>query len=96
MFENLRILRRPLVTEKVTQLQEKHNQYAFDVDPDSNKIDIKRAVEARFNVQVLKVRTINLRGKMKTMGRFSGRRPDRKKAIVTLAKGSKIDLVDVG
>lgn len=96
MFENLRILRRPLVTEKGTHLQEKLNQYCFDVDPASNKIEIKRAVEARFNVQVTKVRTVNLHGKVKTMGRFSGRRPDRKKAIVTLAKGNKIDLVDVG
>jgi len=91
---NLDIIRRPLITEKVTKLQEKLNQYVFEVAPSSNKIEIKRAVEDRFKVQVTKVRTINVPGKLKRLGRFSGRRPDWKKAIVTLAEGEKIELFE--
>ena len=94
MKSNLEIIRKPLITEKVTRLQEKLNQYVFEVSPSSNKIDIKRAVEERFEVKVTKVRTLNVRGKLKTMGRFTGRRPDRKKAIVTLAEGDKIELFE--
>ncbi len=94
MKSNLDIIRRPLITEKVTKLQEKLNQYVFEVAPSSNKIEIKRAVEDRFKVQVTKVRTINVPGKLKRLGRFSGRRPDWKKAIVTLAEGEKIELFE--
>ncbi len=94
MKSNLDIIRRPLITEKVTRLQEELNQYVFEVDPRSNKIEIKRAVEERFNVRVTKVRTINIRGKVKTLGRFSGRRPNWKKAVITLFKGDKIELFE--
>lgn len=83
-----------MVTEKVTRLQEKLNQYVFEVDPESGKIDIKKAVEERFKVHVKSVRTITLPGKIKRMGRFSGRRPDRKKAVVTIAKDEKIELFE--
>ena len=92
MSELMNIIRRPLVTEKATRLQEKANQYVFEVDPAAAKLQIKRAVETRFSVHVLEVRTITLPGKVKRLGRFSGRRPDRKKAIVTLAKDEKIEL----
>lgn len=94
MKSNLDIIRRPLITEKATQLQEELNKYAFEVDRHSNKIEIKRAVEERFGVVVTKVHTINVSGKVKTLGRFSGRRPDWKKAIVTLAEGEKIELFE--
>ncbi len=88
------ILKRPLLTEKSTQLQDNLNQVAFEVDPLVNKIEIKRAVEERFDVKVTKVRTMNVRGKMKRMGRFEGRRSSWKKAIVTLAEGQKIEFFE--
>ena len=94
MKSNLDIIRKPLVTEKVTRLQEKLNQYVFEVAPSANKIDIKRAVEERFKVKVTKVRTISVSGKLKRLGRFSGRRPDWKKAIVTLAKDESISQLE--
>lgn len=93
------ILVRPLVTEKNTNLQENLNQYAFEVGKDANKIEIARAIEKKFNVRVSKVRTIVAKGKSKSQmtrkGRFAGYRADRKKAIVTLHKDDKIDLLGV-
>ena len=94
MKSNLDIIRRPLITEKVTRLQEQLNQYAFEVDPNSNKIEIKRAIEERFKVGVKKVRTIRVSGKLKRLGRFSGYRPNWKKALVTLVEGDKIDIFE--
>jgi large subunit ribosomal protein L23 len=91
---NAQILRKPIVTEKVTRLQDKHNIYVFEVDTSAGKIEIKRAVEARFKVHVTGVRTITLPGKIKRLGRFTGRRPDRKKAIITLQTGEKIELFE--
>jgi large subunit ribosomal protein L23 len=89
------ILFRPIVTEKISNLQEK-GIYAFEVDPDANKIEIARAVEKKFKVTVLNVRTLNFKGKAKTQmtrrGRFEGRTSHYKKAIVTLKEGEKIDL----
>jgi len=87
------ILIRPILTEKMTNLQEKYNQYAFEVHRAANKIQIKKAVEERFNVTVTKVRTINVRGKKRRMGRFEGKRSAWKKAIVTLKEGDVIDFV---
>jgi large subunit ribosomal protein L23 len=69
------------------------NKYVFEVDRRADKPQIKRAVETMFKVTVADVRTMNYRGKIKTMGRFSGKRPDWKKAVVTLAEGNTIDLV---
>ncbi len=85
------ILKRPLITEKISALTDNLRQYAFEVDKDANKIEIKQAVEKRFEVEVLKVRTMNIRGKMKTLGRFTGRRASWKKAIVTLKEGQTIE-----
>ncbi len=89
------ILVRPLVTEKMTALQDAHNQYAFEVVPGANKIEITRAIEKQFKVKVVSVRTISLRGKMKSQltkrGRFEGKTSAWKKAIVTLKEGEKID-----
>ncbi len=91
------ILYRPLITEKNTILQEQLNKYSFEVAKDSNKIEIAKAVEKRFKVRVLNVQTAVVKGKKKSQftkkGRFEGYRADRKKAIVTLHKEDKIDLL---
>ena len=88
------ILKRPIVTEKMTALQEK-GTYAFEVEPSANKISIARAVEKKFNVTVLKVRTVRYKGKAKSQmtrkGRFAGRTSAWKKAIVRLKEGDKIE-----
>lgn len=89
-----RIIRRPLFTEKSTRLTELHNQYAFAVDPEATKRQIADAVEALFEVSVTSVRTQNHMGKVRRMGRFAGRRPDWKKAIVTLAEGDTIQIYE--
>ena len=86
------ILARPLVTEKNHVLQEAENKYVFEVARDVNKLEIKRAVEEIFDVQGESVRTLRVKGKVKRLGRFEGRRPDWKKAIVKLADGDIIDL----
>jgi large subunit ribosomal protein L23 len=83
------IIRRPLVTEKSTILREGANVIAFEVDPKANKIQVKDAVEKLFNVKVDEVRLFNVRGKMKRMGRFEGKRRDWRKAYVRLKAGEK-------
>ena len=83
------IIRRPLVTEKSTILRETGNVLAFEVDPKANKIQVKSAVEQLFNVKVEEVRLFNVRGKMKRMGRFEGKRRDWRKAYVRLKAGEK-------
>lgn len=94
MKSSREIIVRPYMTEKVSMLQENDNKIAFVVDRDANKIEIRNAVESKFNVQVKKVSTINLKGKIKKMGRFQGRRPNWKKAIITLQEGSSIDFFE--
>lgn len=93
-FNPYQILTRPLLTERSTNLKEKYNQYVFAVSPAASKPEIKRAVEAIFKVKVERVRTMNVLGQDKRMGRSQGKRPDWKKAIVTLGEGQKIDLVE--
>ncbi len=88
------IIRRALITEKGARLREKHNSYLFQVSPDANKIQIREAIHSIFNVEVEDVRTINVQGKKKRMGRTEGRRSAWKKAIVTLKAGQTIDLFD--
>lgn len=83
------IIRRPLVTEKSTLLRETDNVIAFEVDPNANKIEVKKAVEELFKVKVADVRLFNVRGKMKRMGRFAGKRRDWRKAYVRLKAGEK-------
>jgi large subunit ribosomal protein L23 len=83
------IIRRPLVTEKSTLLREGANVISFEVDPKANKIQVKDAVEKLFNVKVEEVRLFNVRGKMKRMGRFEGKRRDWRKAYVRLKAGEK-------
>ncbi len=88
------VLLAPLLTEKGTLLKEKDNKVIFRVARDRNKIEIKRAVEEIFKVKVNRVTTINCKGKKKRMGKFEGKRPDWKKAIVTLKEGDKLDFIE--
>jgi large subunit ribosomal protein L23 len=83
------IIRRPLVTEKSTILREDGNVISFEVDRNANKIQVKQAVEELFKVKVEEVRLFNVRGKMKRMGRFVGKRRDWRKAYVRLKQGEK-------
>lgn len=82
----------PLTTEKADRLRETRNVICFRVRQDANKVQIRHAVETLFEVEVTRVRTSNFTGKTKRWGRFSGRRPDWKKAFVTLAEGHTIEL----
>ncbi|MEA3392435.1 MAG: 50S ribosomal protein L23 [Candidatus Marinimicrobia bacterium] len=96
------IIIRPILTEKISIMSEELGKYAFVVAPDANKIEIKKAIEDRFNVQVTGVRTMNRKGKVKSMTvrsggrviRTEGSRSKWKKAIVTLAEGNKIDFFE--
>jgi large subunit ribosomal protein L23 len=80
-----------VVTEKAERLRSGQGTYSFRVAREANKIDIRRAIEKLFKVHVTDVRVMNLRGKMRRMGRFEGRRPDWKKALVTLKQGEAIE-----
>jgi large subunit ribosomal protein L23 len=88
------VLRRPLVTEKTTFLKEDNNQLSFRVRPNANKIEIRKAVEELLGVKVTAVNTLVYRGKSKRMGRSIGRRPNWKKAVVTLAPGEDYEFFD--
>lgn len=92
--ELLRIIKRPVVTEKSTLLKEASNQVVFEVDRRASKPAIKRAIEKAFNVKVENVNTLVVRGKVKTMGRNTGKRPNWKKAIVTLKAGDAIEMAE--
>jgi len=85
---------RPLVTEKSTALREQGNKVCFVVRQDANRSLIKAAIEETLNVKVEKVHVLNMVGKTKRLNRFEGKRPDWKKAIVTLKKGEKLDLFE--
>lgn len=88
------IIRRPLITEKTSIQKDNNNQVTFEVDRRANRIEIRRAVEKIFNVNVASVRTLNVKGKTKRRGRVLGRRRDWKKAIVTLRPGERIDFFE--
>ena len=91
------IIYRPIVTEK-SSTQQEHQKYSFEVDPQANKVDIARAIEKKFHVKVINVRTMNYHGKTKTQltrkGRFSGKTSHFKKAVITLKEGEKIELFE--
>jgi len=89
-----RIVLRPLVTEKSSVLRDDENQMVFEVARDANKIEIRKAVETLFNVHVVEVQTMVVRGKNKRVGRNVGRKTNWKKAIVKLAEGDAIDLFE--
>jgi large subunit ribosomal protein L23 len=88
------VLRRPLLTEKTNIQSDTENRYTFEVDRRANKLQIKEAVEAAFDVRVLAVNVINVPSKQRRLGRQVGRRPGWKKAIVTLAAGQRIQLFE--
>jgi large subunit ribosomal protein L23 len=84
------LIKGPIITEKTHTLKEANNKLTLKVDVKANKIEIRQAIEALFKVKVLAVNTIQMMGKKKRLGRNEGKRPDWKKAIVTLAPGEKI------
>ena len=84
------VLRRPLITEKTTVIREDGRTLVFEVARDANKLAIKRAVEQLLGSKVESVRTSLSHGKVKRQGRFTGRRPDWKKAYVTLREGETL------
>ena len=89
-----RILKRPLITEKSTLEKEQFNNLHFEVDRRANKIEIKRAVEEIFKVDVVKVRTATVKGKTKRGGRFLTRTSDWKKAVVTIKPGQRVEFFE--
>ena len=96
-----KIIIKPILTEKMAIMQERQNKYAFIVRIDDNKTEIKKAIESKFDVKVLKVSTLRQLGKVKQMTvrsggrtiRTSGKKSDYKKAIISLDSGSKIDIM---
>ncbi|MEM7411737.1 MAG: 50S ribosomal protein L23 [Myxococcota bacterium] len=88
------VIRRPLVTEKSNIGREENNLVTLAVDPRAGKHDIKRAVEALFEVEVLSVRTMRMPRKSKRVGKFLGRKSEWKKALVVLAEGQSIEFYE--
>lgn len=93
MSKSLRVIRQPRITEKSMHDAEHRREYAFDVDPRANKVEIRQAVEQLFGVKVERVNTSIKKGRPRRIGWKTVTTPDRKKAIVRLAEGEKIDLL---
>jgi large subunit ribosomal protein L23 len=89
------VILRPVISEKSYEMLDE-NKYTFIVDPRANKTHIRQAVEKIFDVKVLSVNTMNRKGKRKRRGLIMGKRPDTKRAIVTVAPGDRIELFDAG
>jgi large subunit ribosomal protein L23 len=89
-----RVIKKPLITEKGNLQKEMYNQICLEVDRNANKVEIRRAVEALFKTKVLEVKTQNIRGKTRRMGRNLGKKPDWKKAVVKLAPGQSVDFFE--
>jgi large subunit ribosomal protein L23 len=89
------VIKKPLISEKTTLAKDDRNVVAFVVDRDANKIEIKNATENIFNVKVQSVRTVNVAGKAKRIGRNVGKRSNWKKAYVTLQQGSNVDFFEI-
>ena len=88
------VIKKPIITEKGTLVNEVGNQVVFRVDRRANKVEIRQAVERLFKVKVEKVRTSRVMGKIRRVGKTMGRKSDWKKAYVTLAEGSRIDFFE--
>ncbi|MFW5980749.1 MAG: 50S ribosomal protein L23 [Halanaerobiaceae bacterium] len=88
------IIIRPIISEQSMKLMESNNTYAFEVAKNSNKIEIRKAIQEIFNVEVENVNTMNMRGKKRRMGRTEGKKPDWKKAYVKLPEGENIEVVE--
>ena len=92
-MKNLLVLKKPVVTEKSTEMNQS-SKYIFEVDVNANKMDVKNAVQSAFNVTVLKVNIMNIKGKNKRFGPKIAKLPNRKKAIVTLSQGDSITIFE--
>lgn len=88
------IIKKPLFTEKGAHLKEAENKVIIEVDARANKPEIKKAIEEIFKVKVDNIHTVKLPGKWKSYGRFTGKTPARKKAVITLKKGEKLDFIE--
>ncbi len=88
------IIKKPLFTEKGMDLKEREGKILIEADAAANKHEIKKAMEEIFKVKVEKVAVINTKGKLKKFGKSIGRRSDKKKAIITLKKGEKLDFIE--
>lgn len=88
------IIRKPVITEKANWLKDSSNKYVFEVSKVCNKIEIKSAIEELFGVTVENVNTYTTHGKIRSRGRFKGKRPDWKRAIVQLKKGDSIEFFE--
>jgi large subunit ribosomal protein L23 len=88
------VIKKPLITEKGTLLKEQMNKISLRVDKKANKVEIRKAVEVLFKTEVVDVQTMNVRGKKRRMGKSVGKRPDWKKAVVTLAPGKSIEFFE--
>ena len=88
------IIKKPLFNEKGMDMKERENKILIEIDPRANKHEVKEAMEEIFKVKVEKVATINVKGKLKRFGKSIGRRSDRKKAIITLKQGEKLDFIE--
>ncbi|MCL4491704.1 MAG: 50S ribosomal protein L23 [Nitrospirae bacterium] len=88
------IIKKPLFTEKGMDLKEREGKILVETDSAANKHEIKKAMEEIFKVRVEKVATVNVKGKLKRFGKSIGRRSDKKKAIITLKKGEKLDFIE--
>ncbi len=88
------VIKKPLVTEKSTIARDEENKYFFEVDRGATKIEIRNAVEKIFKVRVVNIHTINVTGKKKRVGRITGRRRNWKKAVITLAPGSSLEVYE--
>ncbi len=93
-MNNYDLIKRPLNTEKTNIQQETYNQVSFEVDKRANRVEIRTAIEKLFDVKVLAVRTMQVKGKVKRRGRTLGKRKNWKKAIITLMPGERIDFFE--
>ncbi|HMK44732.1 MAG TPA: 50S ribosomal protein L23 [Dissulfurispiraceae bacterium] len=88
------VIKKPLFTEKGMDLKESENKLLIQVNPDANKHEIKQAMEEIFKVKVDKVNIVNIKGKKRRYGKHIGQRSDKKKAVVTLKQGEKLDFIE--
>ena len=93
MDDEYAVVSYPILSEKGTRLSETENKYVFKVSRKANKIEIRRAIEKLYKVRVRDVNTMNIKGKGKRMGFAVGKRPDWKKAVVTLEEGETLSFV---
>lgn len=89
------IIKRPIITEKTSDLMAAQNKYTFVVDSKANKTEVKYAIKELFNVEVEQVNIMNVRPKRRRVGKYEGTRPGYKKAVVKLVAGNSIEMLEV-